>query len=80
MHFRGPRVITPCGNYIEGWLDEGDVNLFAIMREMIKVKYTREFYPEHPRGIDYDSTMGARGSYAANLYNIAYEKRCSRQL
>jgi hypothetical protein len=38
------------------------------------VKYTREFYPEHPRTIDYDSTIGGRSSYAANLYNIAYGK------
>jgi mannonate dehydratase len=80
MHFRGPHVATPYVKYDEGFLDEGDVNLFAVMRELIKVKYTREFYPEHPRALDYDRARGpirgypGGGGYAGNLYDIAYAK------
>ena len=80
IHFRGPHVIKPYVKYDEGFLDEGDVNLFAVMREMIKVKYTREFYPEHPRAIDYDRARGpihgypGGGGYAGNVYDIAYAK------
>ena len=73
MHFRGPHVMTPYVKYVEGFLDDGDVNLFAVMRELIKVKYTREFYPEHPRVLDYDRVRG-HGAYAANAYDIAYGK------
>ena len=73
MHYRGPHVITPYVKYVEGFLDDGDVNLLAVMRELIKVKYTREFFPEHPRVIDYDRDHG-RGSYAANAYDIGYGK------
>lgn len=80
MHYRNPHVFTPYLKYVEGFIDEGDVNLFAVMRELIKVHYTREFYPEHPRAIDYDRQRGpiqgypGGGAYAGNLYDIAYAK------
>lgn len=80
MHFRGPRVFTPHLKYVEGFLDEGDVNLFAVMRELVKLKYPREIYPEHPRALDYDRERGpipgypGGGGYAGDLYDIAYAK------
>lgn len=80
MHFRNPHVIKPYVDYVEGFIDEGDVNMLAVMRELVKMKYTHEFYPEHPRAIDYDRERGpirgypGGGSYAGNLYDIAYGK------
>jgi mannonate dehydratase len=80
VHFRNPHVMKPYVKYVEGFIDEGDVNLLAVMRELLKVNYTREFYPEHPRGIDYDRERGpirgypGGGGYAGNLYDIAYAK------
>jgi mannonate dehydratase len=80
MHYRNPHVIKPYVNYDEGFIDEGDVNMFAVMRELIRVKYTREIYPEHPRAIDYDRVRGpiqgypGGGGYAGDLYDIAYAK------
>lgn len=80
MHYRNPRVMTPYVKYDEGFIDEGDVNMFAVMRELILVKYTREIYPEHPRAIDYDRARGpihgypGGGGYAGDLYDIAYAK------
>ena len=80
MHFRGPHVMKPYVQYDEGFLDEGDVNLFAVMRELVRQKYPREVYPEHPRAIDYDRERGpihgypGGGGYAGNLYDIAYAK------
>lgn len=73
MHYRSPHVTRPSEKYVEGFLDEGDVNLFAVMRELIKTRYTREFYPEHPRVIDYDRARG-HGAYAADVYDIAFGK------
>jgi mannonate dehydratase len=80
MHYRNPHVMKPYVQYVEGFIDEGDVNLLAVMRELVKQKYTHEIYPEHPRGIDYDRERGpirgypGGGGYAGNLYDIAYAK------
>jgi mannonate dehydratase len=80
MHYRNPHIMKPYVNYDEGFIDEGDVNMFAVMRELIRVKYTREIYPEHPRALDYDRARGpihgypGGGSYAGDVYDIAYAK------
>jgi mannonate dehydratase len=49
VHYRNPHINTPYVKYDEGFIDEGDVNMLAVMRELVRVKYTREVYPEHPR-------------------------------
>jgi mannonate dehydratase len=80
VHYRNPHIIKPYVKYDEGFIDEGDVNMLAVMRELVRVKYTREVYPEHPRGIDYDRERGpirgypGGGGYAGDLYDIAYAK------
>ena len=80
MHYRNPHVMKPYVKYDEGFIDEGDVNMFAVMRELVRVKYTRELYPEHPRAIDYDRARGpirgypGGGGYAGDVYDIAYAK------
>jgi mannonate dehydratase len=80
MHYRNPHVMTPYVKYDEGFIDEGDVNMFAVIRELIRVKYSREIYPEHPRAIDYDRARGpirgypGGGSYTGDVYDIAYAK------
>lgn len=82
VHFRNVIVRTPYVDYTEVWLDEGYVNLFAVMRELVEQKYPRSLYPEHPRAIDLDRNAegGIRGQYpggggtAAQIYNIAYTK------
>ena len=79
-HYRNPHTIKPYVKYDEGFIDEGDVNLLAVMRELLKVKYTREFYPEHPRALDYDRERGpirgypGGGGYTGEVYDIAYGK------
>ena len=80
VHYRNPHVMKPYEKYDEGFIDEGDVNMFAVMRELVKQKYSRELYPEHPRGLDYDRARGpikgypGGGGYAGDLYDIAYAK------
>jgi mannonate dehydratase len=63
MHYRNPHVMTPYLKYDEGFIDEGDVNMFSIMRELVRLKYTREVYPEHPRALDYDRARGPIKGY-----------------
>jgi mannonate dehydratase len=80
VHYRNPHVMKPYVKYDEGFIDEGDVNLFSVMRELVRLKYSRELYPEHPRALDYDRARGpikgypGGGAYAGDLYDIAYAK------
>lgn len=80
MHYRNPHVMKPYVKYDEGFIDEGDINMFAVMRELVKLKYSRELYPEHPRALDYDRARGpikgypGGGGYAGDLFDIAYAR------
>jgi len=80
VHFRNVLVMKPYERYTEVWIDEGLNNMFAVMKELVKVKYTRQIYPEHPRRLDYDVEHGrvggypGGGSYAAIAYNVGYAR------
>jgi len=80
VHYRNPHVMKPYQKYDEGFIDEGDVNMFAVMRELLRIRYTRELYPEHPRALDYDRARGpirgypGGGGYTGDVYDIAYAK------
>lgn len=82
MHYRNVMVQQPHVKYQEVFFDAGQVNMFAMMREVFKSGYTHGIYPEHPRGLDYDNEHpgGIRniypggGGYTGQAYNIAYTK------
>jgi mannonate dehydratase len=84
VHFRNVVVREPYEDYTEVFLDEGYVNMFAVMRELVRQKYPRGLYPEHPRAIDIDRSLpeGIRGQYArvgggglvGEVYNLGYTK------
>ena len=80
VHFRNVKVIKPYERYTEVFIDEGENNMFSVMKELIKVKYTRLIYPEHPRAIDYDRERGqiggypGGGAYAAFAFNVGYTR------
>lgn len=80
MHFRNVIVRKPYVDYTEVFLDEGQVNMFAVMKELVRQKYPRGLYPEHPRAIDIDRERGIRnfypggGGFAGEIYNVAYAK------
>src|ERR1051326_1777808 len=46
MHFRNVKVVKPYERYTEVFIDEGENNMFAVMRELVRVKYTRLIYPD----------------------------------
>lgn len=55
--------------------------MYAVMRELVRLKYPRYLYPEHPRAIDLDrDCSGAKpyypggGSVASEVYNVAYAR------
>lgn len=81
VHFRNVRVQEPNLRYAEVFIDEGQVDMFAVMKELVRLKYPRLVYPEHPRGIDYDRDQPGfktyypgGGGYAAFAYNVGYAR------
>jgi len=81
VHFRNVVVRKPYVDYTEVFIDEGQVNMFAVMRELVRQKYSHGLYPEHPRAIDVDRERGqirnqypGGGGFSAEIYNVAYTK------
>jgi mannonate dehydratase len=81
VHFRNVRVETPREKYTEVFLDEGQVDMFAVMKELVRQKYPRLIYPEHPRGLDADREVAGfkshypgGGSYVGYTYNVGYTR------
>lgn len=82
MHYRNVIVDTSYEKYQEVFIDEGQVNMFAVMREVMRLGYNFGLYPEHPRALDYDKEHPAGvpdfypggGGYAAEAYNVAYTR------
>lgn len=82
VHYRNVIVRKPYEKYTEVFLDEGQVNMFAVMQELAKMKYSRGLYPEHPRAIDYDRERGIEnyyvkvggGGFAGEIYNVGYTR------
>ena len=81
VHYRNVRVRRASVDYTEVFPDEGQVDLFAVMRELVRQKYPRALYPEHPRALDADREQPGfhpyypgGGEYAGLVYNVAYAK------
>lgn len=81
VHFRNVRVATPSLKYTEVFIDDGQVDMFAVMKELVRLKYPRLVYSEHPRGLDFDrdqagfkSYYPGGGGYAGFAYNVGYAR------
>ena len=81
VHYRNVRVHRPYVDYTEVFPDEGQVDMFAVMKELVRQKYPRYVYPEHPRALDADreapgftSFYPGGGGYAGLVYNVAYAR------
>ncbi|HZM52882.1 MAG TPA: mannonate dehydratase, partial [Vicinamibacteria bacterium] len=81
VHFRNVVVRRPYVDYTEVFLDDGQVDLFGVMRELVRQKYPRGLYPEHPRALDLDRERGAirnqypgGGGFAGEIYNVGYAR------
>src|SRR5579863_6207288 len=81
VHFRNVRVRVPYEEYTEVFLDEGEINMFAVMKELVRQKYPRLVYPEHPRALDADreqpgfkSYYPGGGGYVGFVYNVGYAR------
>jgi mannonate dehydratase len=80
VHYRNVVVRKPYVDYTEVFMDTGVVNMFAVMKELVRQKYSRGLYPEHPRKLAIDQERGIRNQYpggggiVAEIYNVAYTK------
>jgi mannonate dehydratase len=81
VHFRNVVVRKPYVDYTEVFLDDGQVDLFGVMRELVRQKYRRAIYPEHPRALDVDRERGSirnqypgGGGFAGEIYNVGYAR------
>ncbi len=81
VHYRNVRVTIPNEKYTEVFLDEGVNNMYAVMKELVRLKYPRLVYPEHPRALDVDVEQAnfkpgyaGGGGYTAFAYNVGYAK------
>lgn len=81
VHFRNVKVQRVYERYTEVFVDEGEIDMFAVMKELVKQKYARLIYPEHPRALDYDRERPnfrpqypGGGGYAAFAFNVGYTR------
>jgi mannonate dehydratase len=86
LHYRNVSLQTPVVKYEEVFFDEGEVNLFEIMKEIIKLKYKLGLNPEHPRALTYDiehtgpggipngAYYPGGGGYGGEIFNVAYAR------
>jgi mannonate dehydratase len=81
VHFRNVIVRKPYVDYTEVFLDTGQVDMFGVMKELVRQKYSRGLYPEHPRAIDVDRERGpirnqypGGGGFAGEIYNVGYTR------
>jgi mannonate dehydratase len=81
VHYRNVLVQIPNEKYTEVFIDEGVNDMFAVMKELVRQKYSRLVYPEHPRAIDYDRERPdfkpyypGGGGYAALAFNVGYTR------
>jgi mannonate dehydratase len=72
QHFRNVNVEKPFEKYVEEFVDEGQVNMFAVMQELVRLKYKLGLFPEHPHGLDVDKEHG--GDYTGYVYNVGYAR------
>jgi mannonate dehydratase len=78
MHFRNVKTAVPRLKYTEVFLDEGEVDMFAVMKELVRQGYPRLIYPEHPPAIDGDREHPyagiASGAYAGFAFTVGYAR------
>ncbi|MEI9946302.1 MAG: mannonate dehydratase [Chitinophagaceae bacterium] len=72
VHFRNCLVEKAATRYIEVFPDQGTVNMFGVMRELVKRKYRYGLFAEHPRGNDLDKKVGS--DFAGYLFNLAHAR------
>jgi mannonate dehydratase len=73
VHYRNVIVDVPRIKYLEVMIDNGSVDMLAVMNELVKTKYKYGIWAEHPRDNEFD-TVHKSGGFASYLYNQSYAR------
>lgn len=73
VHYRNVVVEKPRIKYVETFIDNGSVDMLAVMRELVRSKYKYSIWAEHPRDNEFDRTHQS-GGFASYLFNMAYAR------
>ena len=57
VHFRNVVMRQPRADYTEVFPDDGDNDMFEVMKLLVKNNYKRLIFPEHPRTVDVDKLL-----------------------
>jgi mannonate dehydratase len=57
VHFRNVVMRKPREDYTEVFPDDGDNDMFEVMKLLVKNNYKHTIFPEHPRGLDTDKLL-----------------------
>jgi mannonate dehydratase len=80
VHYRNVLVEKPYEKYVEVFPDNGQVNMFEVMQELVNMGYSFGLYPEHERALDHDRKAGMNpyypggGGFTGITYNVAYAR------
>ncbi len=73
VHFRNVVTRKPREDYTEVFPDNGDDDMYEVIRLLVKNNYRRLIFPEHPRGLDIDKLLPKGTNPTASwAYNVAY--------
>ena len=73
VHFRNVVMRKPREDYTEVFADNGDNDMFEVMKLLVKNNYKRLIFPEHPRGLAIDKLLPkGTNPTAAWAYNIGH--------
>lgn len=73
VHYRNVIVDTPRIKYTEVFIDNGQVDMLAVMQELVNSKYRFGLWAEHPRENIID-TQFKDGDFVSYLYNMSYAR------
>jgi mannonate dehydratase len=74
VHFRNVVMRKPREDYTEVFPDNGDNDMYEVMKLLVRNNYKRLIFPEHPRGLDTDKLL-AREAQTTNsgwAYNVGH--------
>ncbi|NQW19312.1 MAG: mannonate dehydratase [Chloroflexi bacterium] len=77
VHWRNVITDIPNEKYTEVFLDEGEVDMLGVMKELVRQGYPRMIYPEHPPRMDHDNEFpvdGFGGGYTGFAYTVGYAR------
>lgn len=67
IHYRNVVVEEPHVRYAEVFPDNGETDMFAFMRELVRSGYHLGVLAEHPRALDFDRENGSIGGQYADV-------------